>query len=77
MDKKAKAFLDANQQTRRAALRDLAAQYSGSAALAAAVGVSAPYLSQLIGKNPSRPITDTTARDFEAKLSLAFGSLDA
>lgn len=34
------------------------------------------FLSQMIGPNPSRPITEKTARSFEQRLLLPDGSLD-
>jgi len=44
--------------------------------LAAALGKSPAYLSQLIGKKPIRNITEAPAREFEQMLGLPVGALD-
>lgn len=68
--------LKASRNLRRENLRKLSQAYGGNAALAAALEVTESYLSQLIGVNPRKPITETTARKFEYRLKLANGSLD-
>lgn len=45
--------------------------------LANTLGVTDSYLSQMIGPNPIRRVTETTARKFEYRLNLAPGALDA
>jgi hypothetical protein len=44
--------------------------------LASTLGVTDSYLSQLLGPNPIRRVTEPTARKFEYKLGLRTGSLD-
>ena len=44
--------------------------------LANTLGVTDSYLSQMIGPNPIRRVTETTARKFEYQLGLCTGSLD-
>jgi len=44
--------------------------------LAASLCVTDSYLSQLIGRKPTRKVTETTARKFEYRLQLVAGSLD-
>jgi hypothetical protein len=51
-------------------------RFGTQAGLAAAIGVTESYLSQLIGHKPIRRVTETTARKFEYKLDLRSGSLD-
>ncbi|OZI23733.1 hypothetical protein CAL26_09895 [Bordetella genomosp. 9] len=63
-------------EARRANLRLLAAKYDGPHNLADKLRYSRSFLSQLIGKNPSRDIGERTARAIETKLSLPMGWLD-
>lgn len=62
--------------TRRANLRALAALHNGPKALGKLLKVSAAYMNALAGPNPSRNITEQTARKFEQRLKLAPGWLD-
>lgn len=62
--------------TRRENLRRLSEQYDGNQALAKALKISDSYLSQMIGKNPRKPITEASARAFEFRLQLNPGALD-
>ncbi len=57
-------------------VRALAAKMGGPVALAVKLDWDQAWLSQLIGKNPSRNITERTARKIETKLLLPIGSLD-
>lgn len=57
-------------------VRALASKEGGSVALADRLGFDQAWMSQLIGKNPSRNITERTARKIETKLALPLGSLD-
>ena len=68
--------LDVVYATRRKNLRTLAREYKEDKKLAAKCGYSAAYMNHLIGKNPSRMITERTARSIEAKLNLPAGWLD-
>src|SRR5438105_2529020 len=62
---------------RRDNLRTLIHQHDGPAALARRLGYrNAAFLVQMAGPNPSRPVTERTARDFEDKLGLPAGWLD-
>ncbi|OZI58723.1 hypothetical protein [Bordetella genomosp. 1] len=64
-------------ETRRDNLRSLAQKSNGPAALARRLGITnTSYLSQLIGKQPTRNISETTARKIEAELGLSAGWLD-
>jgi hypothetical protein len=69
-------LLSPMNKKRMANLRALAARYDQQADLAAALGITPSYLSQLIGPRPSRGISERTARTFERKLSLVYGILD-
>lgn len=51
-------------------LRTLAARYEKQADLATAIGWTDSYLSQLIGPNPSRAVSERTARMIERKIGL-------
>ena len=63
--------------TRRENLRRLVKlRYRCDADLADALMITRSYLSQLIGKRASRPITEKTARMFELRLFLKTGWLD-
>ncbi|CUI38514.1 NUMOD4 motif [Achromobacter xylosoxidans] len=57
-------------------LRKIAENEGGQDALARRLGVSQPCISQLIGKNPERNISERTARRIERLLQLPIGSLD-
>jgi hypothetical protein len=62
---------------RRNNLRAIAAQRGGVTGLAKPLGYSGPsYLSQMIGPQHNRPITEGTARHIEQALGLAIGWLD-
>lgn len=62
---------------RRQNLRTLAAQRDGVTGLAKRLGYSGPsYLSQMIGPQHNRPISERTARHIEAELDLPAGWLD-
>lgn len=61
---------------RLAHLRKIAEDEGGQDALARRLGVSQPCISQLIGKNPERNISERTARKIEARLALPIGRLD-
>jgi hypothetical protein len=58
-------------------LRALRAKFAQQEDLARALHWTAPYLCQLIGPHPTRPISEKTARKIEARLGLASGALDA
>ncbi|CAB3624585.1 hypothetical protein [Achromobacter pestifer] len=57
-------------------VRALAAKEGGPVALADKLGFDQAWMSQLIGKNPSRNITERTARKIETTMALPIGSLD-
>lgn len=57
-------------------LREIAEAEGGQDALARRLGVSQPCISQLIGKNPERNISERTARRIERLLQLPVGMLD-
>lgn len=57
-------------------LRRLAEQYDYKADLAVKLGCSRAYISQLIGPNPTRPITEWKARYIEQQLALPAMTLD-
>jgi hypothetical protein len=62
---------------RRANLRLLADSCGGPSLLAAKLQLAHPsYLSQLIGPNPQRNVSERTARTYEEKLGLSAGWLD-
>lgn len=69
--------LSKRNKQRVANLRAVAARYEQQNDLAKALDWTPSYLSQLIGPNPSRPITERTARSIEQTLKLAPGLLDA
>lgn len=63
-------------EIRRDNLRSIIAE-RGSTSVAKACGYNGPsYMSQMAGKNPSRPITEDNARKFEQGLGLPKGWLD-
>ncbi len=68
---------DAAVRKRLQNLRAVAARYEQQNDLAKALEWTPSYLSQLIGPNPSRHITERTARWIEAKLKIATGTLDS
>jgi hypothetical protein len=56
-------------RTRRTNLRALAAQWGGPTSLAKKLGHSnGSYLAQLIGPNPSREVSEKTAREIERNM---------
>ncbi|MDG9966948.1 hypothetical protein N7638_02780 [Achromobacter mucicolens] len=57
-------------------VRALAAKEGGLVALANKLGCDQASMSRLIGKNPSRNITERTARKIETHFALPIGSLD-
>lgn len=62
---------------RRENLRKLIKARGGAGALAKQLGHrSGSYLSQIAGPNPTRDISEPTAREIEAKLGLSMGWLD-
>ena len=63
-------------ETRRTNLRALA-EIHGSAKLSVLLGYRQPsFLSQMIGPNPTREVTEKSARDYEVKMGLPDGYLD-
>lgn len=63
---------------RRENLRTLARQWGGPTSLSRKLGHSnGSYLAQLIGPNPSRDVSEKTARDIENRLQLPTGWMDA
>lgn len=58
-------------------LREIRAKYAQQDDLARALHWTAPYLCQLIGPHPTRPISEKTARKIETRLGLVSGALDA
>lgn len=72
-------LLNTSSATRRNNLRALIGpdkRFASQAALASTLLVTDSYLSQMIGPNPIRRVSETTARKFEHKLKLAVGALD-
>lgn len=64
-------------RTRRENLRRLAVEWGGPTSLAKKLGHSnGSYLAQLIGPNPSREVSEKTARDIEQRLGLPLGWCD-
>ena len=64
-------------QRRRNNLRALAAQWNGVSGLSKKLGYTGPsYLSQMIGPQHNRPISEKTARHIEQVLGRASGWLD-
>lgn len=62
---------------RRQNLRKLIEHYGGSTALSQRLGYATPsFLVQQAGPNPTREVTERTARKFEEKLGLPPGALD-
>jgi hypothetical protein len=66
-----------NRNTWKENLAALAAKYGGQTELAKKVGKSKAWISQLIGKNPKRPVGDVAASKIEKKLGLPEGWLDS
>lgn len=64
-----------NRRNNLRRLRD-SKEVGGAKALADLVGKPTTWISQIIGPNPTRPITEDTAREFEEKLGLRPGELD-
>jgi hypothetical protein len=76
---KPEAAIKVSRQTRRDNLKKLVGEgcrFAEQTELADALGVTDSYLSQMIGPNPRKPITEVTARKFEYKLRLPTGALD-
>lgn len=64
-------------EQRRENLRTLAREWGGPTSLAKKLGHSnGSYLAQLIGPNPSREVSEKTAREVEVKLNLPLGWMD-
>lgn len=64
-------------ETRRENMRGVIDEKGGVKAVSTLLGFSnSSYLVQMTGPNPSRPITEKSARKFELKLGLASGALD-
>lgn len=64
-------------EMRRRALREAVEKIGGVSKASKLLGYTNPsFLSQMIGPNPTREITEKTARKFEEKLHLAPGTLD-
>ncbi len=64
-------------EQRRANLRELMRTWGGPTSLAKKLGHSnGSYLAQLAGPNPSRDLSERTAREIEARLGLPTGWLD-
>lgn len=62
---------------RRTNLRTLIEQHGGVSRLSEKLGYSSPsFLVQQAGPNPSREVTEKSARRFEQKLGLPTGTLD-
>ena len=62
---------------RRANLRTLIEQHGGVSRLSEKLGYRSPsFLVQQAGPNPSREVTEKSARNFEQKLGLEPGTLD-
>lgn len=73
-----KTVLGSKTNDRRIAnLRRLRARFIQQEELAKALDWTAPYVCQLIGPHPSRPISERTARKIERRLGLPEGALDA
>ncbi len=65
-------------ENRRANLRALIGQHGGPKAFSELMGYKTPsFLVQMAGPNPSRPVTEDTARAVEAKLGLQDGAMDS
>jgi len=64
-------------EQRRANLRTLAVQWGGPTSLARKLGhANGSYLAQLIGPNPSRELSEKTAREIEQALGLPVAWMD-
>lgn len=65
-------------EIRRANLRRLMADWGGPASLSRKLGHSnASYLAQLAGPNPSRELSERSAREIESKLGLPSNWMDS
>ena len=63
---------------RRENLRELMRTWGGPTSLSKKLGHSnGSYIAQLAGPNPSREVSEKTAREFEVKLGLPVGWLDS
>lgn len=64
-------------QNRRQVLRKLIAQWEGPGALARKLGYrNSSFLIQMAGPNPTREVTEKTARQIERRLDLPLGFMD-
>jgi hypothetical protein len=73
-----KASIGSRTNERRVGnLREIRSRFAQQEDLARALEWTAPYLCQLIGPHPTRPITERTARKIERRLGLPDGALDA
>lgn len=70
------SVLDRIYETRRANLRALAAPPASATTVGVRLGFTPQYMGHLIGRNPTRTISEKTARVIEEKLGLAGGWLD-
>lgn len=68
--------LAAVHAARRENLQHISTCYVDQIAFAAKLGISDSYLSQMIGPNPRKNVSETTARKFEQRLVLKTGALD-
>jgi DNA-binding transcriptional regulator YdaS (Cro superfamily) len=65
------------EATRVANLKALIEQHGGVSKFSRRLGYANPsFLSQMVGPNPTREITEKSARKIEAKLGVAPGTLD-
>lgn len=76
VDESIEARMAALYKARLCNVRALTTKEGGSVALAGKLGWDQGLMSRLIGKNPSRNITERTARKIEARMALPIGSLD-
>lgn len=64
--------------TRRANLRQITANWGGPTKIALKLGyTNGSFVSQMAGPNPTKRISEDTAREIETKLELPLGWLDA
>lgn len=70
-------LLSKTNERRMRNLRAVIASYEQQTHLATELGWTPSYLSQLVGPNPTRPISEKTARHVEQKLELENGFLDS
>ena len=65
------------RKLRKENLQALADRYGGATNLAVKLGQSKSWISQLIGRNSSRQLGDSAARNIEKILGLSVGWLDS